>query len=149
MTNSVNWMLIIVGALALVAEVVLGVITGFDLAIVGLALMVGGGIGLAFGSAEVGLFAAGAFAFLYLAFFRRQVKARLAAGPARPTNIDVVLGKSGMVTERIGPHAPGMVRVGDELWRAALLDEGAGAMAKEPGTTVLVDSVEGVTLKVR
>ena len=149
MTNSVNWMLIIVGALALVAEVVLGVITGFDLAIVGLSLMAGGGIGLAFGSAKVGLFAAGAFAFLYLAIFRRQVKARLASGPARATNIDVVLGKTAMVTERIAPHAPGMVRLGDELWRAALADEGADAMAKESGTTVLVDSVEGVTLKVR
>ncbi len=148
MTNSVNWILIIVGALALVAEVVLGVITGFDLAIVGISLMAGGGIGLAFGSPEVGLFSAGAFAFLYLAFFRRRVKARL-AGPDRLTNVDVVLGKSGLVTERIAPHAPGIVRVGDELWRAALADEGAAATTKEPGTTVLVDSVEGVTLKVR
>jgi membrane protein implicated in regulation of membrane protease activity len=147
-TNSVNWILIIVGALALVAEVVLGVVTGFDLAIVGLSLMAGGGIGLAFGSAKVGLFAAGAFAFLYLAFFRRRVKARLAT-PARATNIDLVLGKTGLVTERIAPHAPGIVRVGDELWRAALMDEGPGAAAKEPGATVVVDSVEGVTLKVR
>jgi membrane protein implicated in regulation of membrane protease activity len=146
-TNSVNWILIIVGALAIVAEVLLGVVTGFDLAIVGISLMAGGGIGLAFGSAKVGLFAAGAFAFLYLALFRRQVKARLAGPAHRATNIDVVLGKSGLVTERIGPHAPGIVRVGDELWRAELADAGAAAM--EPGATVVVDSVEGVTLKVR
>ncbi len=146
MTNSVNWILIIAGALAIVAEVVLGVVTGFDLAIMGLALMAGGGLGLAFGSAQVGLFAAGAFAFVYLAFFRRTVKSRL-TGPNRPTNIDVVLGKTGVVTERIAPHAPGIVRVGDELWRAALADESAAA--KEPGATVVVDSVEGVTLKVR
>ena len=146
MTNSVNWILIIAGALAIVAEVVLGVVTGFDLAIMGLALMAGGGLGLAFGSAKVGLFAAGAFAFVYLAFFRRTVKSRL-TGPNRPTNIDVVLGKTGLVTERIAPHAPGIVRVGDELWRAALADENAAA--KEPGATVVVDSVEGVTLKVR
>ena len=147
MTNSVNWILIIAGALAIVAEVLLGVITGFDLAIVGLSLMAGGGIGLAFGSAKVGLFAAGAFAFLYLALFRRQVKAHLMRPANRATNIDVVLGKSGLVTERIGPHAPGIVRVGDELWRAELADAGAGAV--EPGATVVVDSVEGVTLKVR
>ena len=147
MTNSVNWILIIAGALAIVAEVLLGVITGFDLAIVGLSLMAGGGIGLAFGSAKVGLFAAGAFAFLYLALFRRQVKAHLMKPANRATNIDVVLGKSGLVTERIGPHAPGIVRVGDELWRAELADSGASAV--EPGATVVVDSVEGVTLKVR
>jgi len=145
-TNSVNWILIIAGALAIVAEVVLGVVTGFDLAIMGLALMAGGGLGLAFGSAKVGLFAAGAFAFVYLAFFRRTVKSRL-TGPNRPTNIDVVMGKTGIVTERIAPHAPGIVRVGDELWRATLADETAAA--REPGATVVVDSVEGVTLKVR
>lgn len=148
MTNSVNWILIIAGALAIVAEVVLGVVTGFDLAIVGISLMVGGGLGLAFGSAKVGLFAAGAFAFLYLAFFRGRVKARLAS-PDRATNVDVVLGKTALVTERIAPHAPGIVRLGDELWRAALMDERPGAEAKEPGATVVVDSVEGVTLKVR
>jgi len=145
-TNSVNWILIITGALAILAEVVLGVVTGFDLAIMGLALMAGGGLGLAFGSAKVGLFAAGAFAFVYLAFFRRTVKSRL-TGPNRPTNIDVVMGKTGIVTERIAPHAPGIVRVGDELWRAALADETAAA--RDPGATVVVDSVEGVTLKVR
>jgi membrane protein implicated in regulation of membrane protease activity len=115
----------------------------------GLALMAGGGLGLAFGSAKVGLFAAGAFAFLYLAFFRRRLKTRLASGPDRATNVDVVLGKTGVVTERIAPHAPGIVRVNDELWRAALVDESPGAAAKEPGATVVVDSVEGVTLKVR
>jgi len=146
--SSVNWMLLIVGALAIVAEVILGVVTGFDLAIVGISLMVGGGIGLAFGSAKVGLFAAGAFAFLYLAFFRRAVKARLAVTP-RATNADRALGRTGLVTERVAPHAPGMVKLGDEVWRAELADEGEGAVAFEPGRAVTVDSIEGVTLKVR
>jgi membrane protein implicated in regulation of membrane protease activity len=71
------------------------------------------------------------------------------SGPNRATNVDQVLGRTGLVTERIAPHAAGMVRVGDELWRASLKNDDEGAAAIEPGATVVVDSVEGVTLKVR
>ncbi len=148
MNNSVNWVLVIVGALAILGEVILGVVTGFDLALVGVSLIAGGAIGLAFGSAKVGLFAAGAFAFVYLAFLRGKIRSRL-TGPDRPTNVDALIGRTGMVTERIAPHAAGMVRLGDELWRATLKHDGEGAAAIEPGATVVVDSVEGVTLKVR
>ena len=148
MNNSVNWILIIVGALAIVGEVILGAVTGFDLALLGVSLAAGGAAGLLFGSAEVGLFSAGAFAFLYLAFLRRKIRSKL-TGPGRKTNVDAVLGKRALVTEPIPPHGSGMVKVGDELWRAVLVDEADGAAAIAPGATVIVDSVEGVTLKVR
>lgn len=148
MNNSTNWMLIIAGALAIVGEVLLGAVTGFDLALIGVSLVTGGVVGLVFGSAQVGLFSAGALAFIYLAFLRRRIRSRL-SGPNRATNVDQVLGRTGLVTERIAPHAAGMIRVGDELWRASLKDDEEGAAAIEPGATVVVDSVEGVTLKVR
>ena len=148
MTNSTNWILIIAGALAIVGEVILGAATGFDLALLGIALAAGGGIGLLFGSAKVGLFSAGAFAFIYLAFLRRRIRSKISS-PDRATNVDAVIGRSGIVTEPIAPHGAGMVKVGDELWRAVLVNEGEGAAAIPPGTTVVVDSVEGVTLKVR
>ena len=148
MTNSTNWILIIAGALAIVGEVILGAATGFDLALLGIALAAGGGIGLLFGSAKVGLFSAGAFAFIYLAFLRRRIRSKISS-PDRATNVDAVIGRSGIVTEPIAPHGSGMVRVGDELWRATLANEGEGAAAILPGAKVVVDSVEGVTLKVR
>ena len=148
MNNSVNWILIITGAVAVVGEVILGAVTGFDLALLGLSLAVGGTIGLVFGSAEVGLFSAGAFAFIYLAFLRRRIRSKM-TGPNRATNVDAVIGKRGMVTEPIAPHGAGMVKVGDELWRAELAEKGDGVAAIPPGATVVVDSVEGVTLRVR
>ena len=148
MNNSVNWILIITGAVAVVGEVLLGAATGFDLALIGVALAAGGSLGLLFGSTQVGLFSAGAFAFLYLAFLRRRIRSRL-TGPNRATNIDAVIGRTAVVTERIAPNAAGRVRLGDELWRASLRDEGQDAAAIEPGATVVVDSVEGVTLRVR
>ena len=148
MSNSLNWILLIVGVLAFVAEVVLGAATGFDLALLGASLAAGGAVGLLFGSPKVGLFAAGMFAFLYLAFFRKRIRSKLSSHNI-PSNVDALLGKSALVTERIGPHAPGMVKLGDEVWRARLAHDEAGETALEPGATVTVDSVEGVTLRVR
>jgi membrane protein implicated in regulation of membrane protease activity len=147
-SNSLNWILLIVGVLAFAAEVVLGAATGFDLALLGASLAAGGAAGLMFGSAKVGLFSAGALAFIYLAFLRKRIRAKLTS-PHTPTNTDALLGKSALVTERIAPHVPGKVRVGDEIWRARLANEAEAEPAREPGAMVTVDAVEGVTLKVR
>lgn len=144
----VNWLLLIVGVAAFVVEVLLGAATGFDLALLGASLATGGAVGLLFGSTRVGLLAAGVLAFVYLAFLRRRIRARLVV-THQPSNADAVLGKTGVVLERIAPHAPGQVRVGDEVWRARLSHDAEGEPAKEPGTTVVVESIDGVTLNVR
>ena len=148
MSNSLNWILLIAGVLAFAAEVVLGAATGFDLALLGASLAAGGAVGLAFGSAKVGLFSAGAFAFLYLVFFRKHIRAKLSS-PHVASNVDALLGRTALVTERIAPHAPGMVKLGDEVWRARLAHDDADEPVREPGATVTVDSVEGVTIRVR
>src|SRR5689334_7035404 len=118
-TQVVNWLLLIVGVLAFVVEVLLGAATGFDLALLGASLAMGGALGLLAGSTRVGLFAAGALAFLYLAFLRRRIRSRLIVTHT-PTNTDAVLGRTGIVTDRIAPHVPGRIKVGDEVWRARL-----------------------------
>lgn len=146
MRNWVNWSLVIGGVGLVVLEVVLGTVTGFDLALIGVSLVAGGTIGLITGSTKVGLFAAGAIAFIYLAFLRRRIRSKLMS-PNKPMNTDSLVGKHGLVTERIAPHAPGMVRVGDELWRASVLS--GDQVAIEPGATVTVVSIDGVTLGVR
>jgi membrane protein implicated in regulation of membrane protease activity len=144
--NWVNWTLVILGVAAIAVEVLLGAVTGFDLALLGGALIAGGVLGLVFGSTKVGLFAAGAFAFIYLAFLRRRIRSKLTV-PNSPSNTDALIGRNALVTERIAPHVPGMVRVGDEVWRARLADEAGAAL--EPGVQVKVESIEGVTLRVR
>lgn len=42
MGNSVNWILVILGVICVIAELALGVMTGFDLALVGASLVAGG-----------------------------------------------------------------------------------------------------------
>jgi membrane protein implicated in regulation of membrane protease activity len=144
--NWVNWLLVIAGILCVIVEVGLGALTGFDLALIGGSLAIGGAIGLAIGSGKIGLLAAGILALVYLAIFRRWLRSKL-TGKEQPTNVDAVVGKTGVVTQRITAREPGMIRVAGEIWRAALV--ATEDAAREPGATVTVESVEGVTLKVR
>jgi membrane protein implicated in regulation of membrane protease activity len=145
MRNWVNWLLVGTGGILIIAEVILGAITGFDLALVGASLAAGGALGLAFSSTKVGLFASGALALVYFLFFRRWIKSKLATGE-RPTNVDALIGRTGVVLERLAAHAAGRVKVEGEIWRAELAD---GAGERLPEDTVTVVKVEGVTLKVR
>lgn len=67
-------------------------------------------------------------------------------GPASDlrTGVDALLGKTGVVTERIGPGVPGRVKVEGEDWRGASSD----ATVIEPGTQVTIIQVDGTTLLV-
>jgi membrane protein implicated in regulation of membrane protease activity len=146
MGNWVNWLLVIVGILCVIAEVALGAITGFDLALVGGSLAVGGGIGLAFGSPQIGLLTGGGLALVYFGVFRGWLRSKLQSR-SQASNVDAVVGKTGVVTKRIAPRECGVVKVGSEEWRAELASD--TDPAREIGVVVTVASVEGVTLKVR
>jgi membrane protein implicated in regulation of membrane protease activity len=144
--NWVNWLLVIAGIICVIAEVALGAITGFDLALIGGSLAVGGGIGLLFASPHIGLLTAGGLALIYFAVFRGWLRSRLQSHH-QPSNVDAVVGKTGVVTKRIAPRDCGLVKVGAEEWRAELVSD--TDPAREIGVVVTVASVEGVTLKVR
>ena len=146
MGNWVNWLLIIVGFVCVIIELMLGALTGFDLALVGGSLTVGGAIGLFTRSAEVGLISGGVLAFVYLALFRRWLRLKLTV-KNQPSNVDALMGKTGVVTKKIGASEAGIVKVGSECWRAELAQ--VGDTARDVGATVKIEAVEGVTIKVR
>ena len=141
-----NWMLVIAGALMILAEVALGGFAGFDLVLIGSTFVIGGGIGLLTHSVTTGLVAAAALCVLYVAAGRRYVRRRMHA-PNVPTNTDALLGREAVVVHRIAPHEPGQVKVNDELWRASIAPDAAEAF--EPGRRVTVAGIDGVTLQVR
>jgi membrane protein implicated in regulation of membrane protease activity len=141
-----NWGLVIVGALLVLVEVALGGFAGFDLVLIGSAFVIGGGVGLATGSAGVGLMVASVLCVGYIVIGRRWVRARLKPGET-PSNADALIGMQGVVTARVAPHAPGHVKVRDEVWRAVPAPGASGPF--EPGAVVTVDQVDGVTLQVR
>jgi membrane protein implicated in regulation of membrane protease activity len=144
--NWVNWLLVIGGIVCVIVELAMGAATGFDLALIGGSLTIGGAIGLFAASEKVGLLAAGGLSLIYLALFRRWLKSKLLV-KEQASNVDAMLGKTGVVTRRIAPREPGIVKVGAECWRAELAS--SEETARDTGATVTVESVEGVTLRVR
>lgn len=146
MENWVNWLLVIGGVVCVIVELAMGAFTGFDLMLVGVSLATGGGLGFVFGSEKIGLLSAGGLALVYFVFLRGWMRKRLTVKD-HASNVDAIVGRTGVVTVRIAPHEPGQVKVGDEIWRAELAQ--ADGAAHMPGEKVTVESVEGVTLKVR
>jgi membrane protein implicated in regulation of membrane protease activity len=145
MGNSLSWLLVILGVICVIAELALGVMTGFDLALIGASLIAGGIVGLVFGSGNIALLSTAILALLYFALFRNWLKSKLQA-KHQPSNVDAVIGRTGIVTKRIAPRDCGLVKIGSEEWRAELARQDGAAL--EPGAEIKVLSVEGVTLKV-
>ena len=141
-----NWVLIITGAVMILAEVSLGGFAGFDLVLIGSTFLVGGAIGLWTGSAAVGVTVASVLCIVYVAVGRRFVRRRMHTPNVR-TNTDALLGREAVVLTRIAQHEPGQVKVNDEVWRANVAPGSASAF--EPGARVTVAGVDGVTLQVR
>ncbi len=141
-----NWVFVLTGAILILAEVMLGGFAGFDLVLTGSALVVGGGLGFLFHSGTVGVSAGVVLAAAYVGLGRRWLRNRVRTAHV-PSNTDALLGLSGTVILRVAEHAPGQVRVRDEVWRAVPVPGVPGPY--EPGTVVRVEGVDGVTLRVR
>jgi membrane protein implicated in regulation of membrane protease activity len=141
-----NWVLLVVGALLVLVEVAFGGFAGFDLVLIGSAFLVGGAVGLWTHNAAIGLIVAAVLCAGYIAAGRRWVRARLKPRSV-PSNADALMGQRAMVMVRVAEHAPGQVKVRDEVWRAVPAPGVSGPF--EQGAVVTVDGVDGVTLRVR
>lgn len=136
-----NYILIITGIIAIIAELLLGVVTGFDMLIIGVVLILAGGIGLLTNSFMTALVATIILSLAYVIMGRKFVKQKISIATTA-TNSDALLGKKGKVFKKITPHLPGQVKVDGEIWRAA------SKTTIDEGSMVTVQSVSGVTLTV-
>lgn len=145
---NLDWstVLLIVGAILILIEVALGGFAGFDLVLVGSTFVIAGALGLWLDDSRTALIVAGVLCIAYVAVGRRWVRRRV-RGKDIPSNADAVLGQVGIVTARIEMHRPGRVRVLNEEWLASPVADATGPF--EEGALVTVESVEGVSLKVR
>jgi membrane protein implicated in regulation of membrane protease activity len=141
-----NWVLMILGALMVLIEVSLGGFAGFDLVLVGSAFIIGGGIGLVFGQALMGYIVAAGLCVAYIAVGRRWLRHRLHTRDT-VSNADALIGQRALVTERVGRHDAGQVKISGEVWRA-IPAAGAGDTF-DAGTEVTVTAVNGVTVEVQ
>ncbi len=141
-----NWVFVITGAGLILIEVALGGFAGFDLVLIGSALVLGGALGFAVHSGSLGFAAGAALALAYIVGGRRWVRNRMRTRHV-PSNTDALIGLTGVVLERVAEHVPGQIRVRGEVWRAVPVSGATGPI--EPGVVVTVEGVDGVTLRVR
>ena len=135
---------VVVGLLMILLELFIGVETGFDLVMLGSALILGGLLTCFFDSWLLTALCASAFCALYVGIGRKYVKAKMKVS-ATKTNVDAIIGKTGTVKSSIGKDTSGLVKVGNEEWRARS-EEGINI---EAGEDITVVDVIGVTLIVK
>lgn len=135
---------VILGLLLVLAELILGIQTGFDLVVIGSILIIGGFLGLITGSFTLTLLASSLLAIGYIFLGRKLIKQKLTV-ITRKTNIDKLIGAQGIVIRSITPDTAGLVRVNDEDWRAILPGHLSNAIIYEKDK-VIVSAIEGVSL---
>ena len=133
---------VIAGLLLVLAELLVGIQSGFDLVLIGSILVISGFVGMFTGSTPLMLILATALSIIYIAVGRNKIRQKITI-VTKKTNIDKLIGSSGVVVRSVTPDTAGLVRVNDEDWRAS-----AEEILYERDD-VTVEGIEGVTLIVR
>ena len=140
--DSWMWLIFIsIGLLMILLELIVGVGTGLDLVFLGSALIIGGLVTWPFHSWVLTLIITLAICVAYLVLGRRYVH-KWTATRKETTNIDAIIGKNGIVLQRLTPSVNGLVKVGNEEWRARAEE------SIEKDEVIVVTSISGITLNV-
>jgi membrane protein implicated in regulation of membrane protease activity len=130
-----------IGLMLVLLELIVGVETGLDMVFLGSAFIVGGLVTWPFHSWVLTLIVTLVICIAYLVLGRRYVH-RWTATRIEKTNIDVIIGKKGIVLQSLTPGFNGLVKVGNEEWRARAEE------SIEKGEVIVVIAISGVTLSV-
>ncbi len=142
LADSWLWLIFIgIGLVMVLLELIVGVETGFDLVFLGSAFIIGGLATWPFHNWVLTLALTMVICIVYIALGRRYVH-RWTATSKQKTNIDTIIGKKGIVLQSISPDGHGLVKVGNEEWRAR------AEIRIEKDEEITVTSVQGVTLTV-
>jgi membrane protein implicated in regulation of membrane protease activity len=136
------WLIFIgIGLVMILLELFVGVETGLDLVFLGSAFIIGGLATWPFQSWLLTLILTLVICLVYVALGRRYIH-RWTATRKEKTNIDTIVGKKGIVLQNIVPNVHGLVKVGNEEWRAKSEE------LIEKDAEIVVTGIQGVTLTV-
>ena len=136
------WLFFIgLGLFMILAELIIGIATGFDLVFVGSAFIIGGLITWPYHSWVLTLIVVCLICLAYIFIGRRYVH-RWSTVKQYQTNVDAIIGKAGVVVKANEKNQDGVVKVGNEEWKAA------AAESLSPGSEDVVKEIHGVTLTV-
>lgn len=141
MVFTLSELFILAGIIFIASELFVGIQTGFDLVLVGISLILGGGVGILTHNQYLATISTIILFVAYILFGRSTVKRKIII-MTHSTNIDKLIGKKGVVVRSITPDTAGMVRLEDEDWRA-ISDE-----VLYEKDQIKVETISGVSLKV-
>jgi membrane protein implicated in regulation of membrane protease activity len=130
---------VVIGLVMVLLELIIGVQTGFDLVFIGSAFILGGLLTWSLHSWILTLIVTSVICLAYVVLGRRYVHG-LTAVRKTNTNIDTIVGKKGIVLQKIAKNLDGRVKVGNEDWKAKATED------IEKCDEIVVSSVSGVTL---
>ncbi len=131
------------GLLFIILELLIGATTGFDLLLTGIALLLGGGAFILFKTLWSAIVTTALAITIYFFLLRRILRNKLVSTTTHKINIDKLVGAKGTVIKDISSQRAGQVKIEGEIWRAISNTD------LKKGEIVIVDSIEGVTLKVK
>jgi membrane protein implicated in regulation of membrane protease activity len=140
-----NWLwfvAVVIGLALILLELIVGVQVGLDFVIIGSVCIIAGFITWPFHFWPVTIAAVIVLCLVYLVLGRRYMHKRYSKDSSR-TNIDSIIDREGIVLKGIGKNTDGLVKVGNEQWRARAQEEIG------EGETVIVVDIRGVTLHVK
>lgn len=136
------WLVFIgVGLVFILLELIVGLDTGLDLVFIGTAFLIGGLISWPFKLWGVTVIVTAIICVAYI-FIGRKYVHKWTAVKLEKTNIDAVIGSSGIVLKDIKRNTIGRVKVGNERWRAKAEED------ITEGNEITVTGVTGTTLTV-
>jgi len=134
------WLVFVIAGLLLVLlELIVGVETGLDLVFTGSTFILGGLATWPFHSWLLTVIVTSIICVAYVVLGRRYVHRWTAVKKAK-TNIDAIIGREGIVLKSIARNVDGLVKVGNEQWRARAEED------IKKGEEIVVTSISGVTL---
>lgn len=136
------WLIFIsIGLLMILLELIIGIETGLDLVFLGSAFIIGGLVTWPAHSWVLTLIITLVICIVYLALGRRYIH-KWTATRKEKTNIDTIIGRKGIVLQSLSSSVIGLVKVGNEEWRARAEE------SIEKDEMVVVTAISGVTLTV-
>ena len=137
------WLIFVIAGLLLVLlELIVGIDTGLDMVFIGSAFIIGGLVTWPVESWVLTLAVTIIICVAYVFLGRRYIH-RLTYVKKTKTNIDTITGQTGIVLKDISKNVDGLVKVGNEEWRARAEED------IEQGEEITVTGISGVTLEVR
>ncbi len=133
--------LIVLGAILIFFELLFGALAGFDIAFVGLALVVGGVVHYYSLDWQYAVLAAISVIVIYFSFIKKTMHKKLLL-LTQKIGIDSLLGKKGIVVDKITAKKVGKVLIDGEIWQAS------ASTSLPAETEVIVFGLEGSILQV-